>query len=392
MREEEAKVTGLRNERKPCHFWVDNEVADCYQAIVGADAIWVYCRIARNAHGAWIVSPKRRDGDTRVSLREMAEWCGKSVDTVWRCLRVLEQVGLLRAVRETKSSACYALADVKDLVTREGGMYDREIGSFRLPAARVAQLMHEVKELRTKLARKASGLKLVETVALSDSLERPLFAVTTQKCDRSVAPDVQICRSGRTDINLLEESKKARLTTPPNPLASEGDTTAPDASALDPGQIAHLERLADSPRHRAEWEQIYRDQNAERAEKAQKKAAEEQAERERIEKLKTEIPDRGAAREHVMRGCCFRENGRRSGIGAVIEDVLEMQEKCGNAPWIAAPRMVEAWRAQQRAGPELPRKLKPANFFGAGYWEDRNGWYWDYDLLRRQAQVSVGSR
>jgi hypothetical protein len=182
------KVSSLRNERKPCHFWVDNEVADCYQAIVGADAIWVYCRIARYANGAWIVSPRLRGtSDKRVGLREMAEWCGKSVDTVARSLEVLELVGLLRSERGgARSKGCYALADVKDLVIREGGQYDRETGSYKLPDERAAQLKDQVRDLRIKLARKAK-LTIVEceesevaetsepprgtTVAQSDSLE-----------------------------------------------------------------------------------------------------------------------------------------------------------------------------------------------------------------------------
>lgn len=216
MQDGQDKLTGLRDTRKPCHFWVDNEVADCYQPIVGADAIWVYCRIARNAHGAWIVSPKRRDGDTRVSLREMAEWCGKSVDTVWRCLQVLEHVGLLQAVHGAKSSGRYALADVKDLVTREGAEYDRVMGSFQLPPTRVAELKQQVKELRAKLARKASGLMVVQSVAQSDRLEGRLFSAPDGKCDSSVAPtDTSVAPDVQPSIT--QEGNKAKSTTAPQP-------------------------------------------------------------------------------------------------------------------------------------------------------------------------------
>ncbi len=233
---EQGLLTGLRNERKPCHFWVDNEVADCYQPIVGADAIWVYCRIARNAHGAWIVSPKVRGADTRVSLREMAEWCGKSVDTVWRCLQVLELVGLLQADRGAKIKGRYALADVKDLVTREGGLYDREMGSFRLPEARVVELKDQVRALRLKMARKKAGqIVLVDSqkeqsqsVAQSDRFGSDLFGVPDAKCDRSVAPDVQICRSERT-ASITTNFKKATKanTTPQPPLAHPNGQRTP---------------------------------------------------------------------------------------------------------------------------------------------------------------------
>ena len=230
-------VTGLRNERKPCHFWVDNEVADCYQPIVGADAIWVYCRIARHANGAWIVSPRLRGtSDTRIGLREMAEWCGKSVDTVWRSLEVLELVGLLTAERGAKSKGRYALADVKDLVTREGAVYDRETGSFRLPDARIAELKQQVRELRLKLARKKATVKSAPSVAQSDSLGAGLFVVPEAKCDRTVTPDVQNCRSSSTDASryISGNSKTAKQTTTPQPPQA-GACDHPSDEDLSPG-------------------------------------------------------------------------------------------------------------------------------------------------------------
>jgi len=212
----------LRDERKAWHFWIDNEVADCYQPIVGADAVWVYCRIARYAHGAWIVSPRVRGNDTRVSLREMAGWCGKSPDTVWRCLQVLEHVGLLYCEHGTRSAGRYALADVKDLVMREGGQYDRVLGAWVLPQERAVQLAEEVHQLRTQMARKKTVADWPSSVAQSDRLSGQLFSVPVAQSDKTVAPEVQICRSGAT-ASLFIESKKARTsTTPPNPLASEG--------------------------------------------------------------------------------------------------------------------------------------------------------------------------
>ncbi|UWZ84637.1 helix-turn-helix domain-containing protein [Occallatibacter riparius] len=229
----------LRDQRKPCHFWVDNEVADCYQPLIGADATWVYCRIARYAHGAWIVSPKVRSGDTRVSLREMAEWCGKSVDTVWRCLQVLQHVGLIHAQGAVKSKGRYALADVKDLVSREGGAYDSGMGCLQLPVARAAALKVEVRELRARLARKTSGLSVVggvsmanASVALSDRLEGSLFSVPGEKCDRSVAQSDKTVAPGATDDNVLrtQDCKTEKLPPAPSCCATGGDggTASPD--------------------------------------------------------------------------------------------------------------------------------------------------------------------
>lgn len=222
MKSGTEELTELRNERKPCHFWVDNEVADCYQAIVGADAIWVYCRIARYANGAWIVSPRLRGtNDTRVSLREMAEWCGKSRDTVWRALEVLEAVGLLHSVRGAeKAKGRYALSDVKDLVLREGGAYDRGTGSFQLPAERVVELKEMVRLLLVKMTRKGGArLTVIEaaeppveaagapesaesqSVAQSDRLEGELFGASVAQSDTTVALEGQICRSGGPDAS-----------------------------------------------------------------------------------------------------------------------------------------------------------------------------------------------
>lgn len=409
-------MTGLRDERKPCHFWVDNEVADCYQPIVGADAIWVYCRIARNAHGAWIVSPKRGDGDTRVSLREMAEWCGKSVDTVWRCLQVLEHVGLLRAERGAKSSGRYALADVKDLVTREGGAYDRMIGSFQLPPVRVAELKQQVKELRAKLARKTGcqftvirgqksatpsskigSLGTPESVALSDRLEEPLFSEPDAKCDSSVALAVQICASRATDINLLEESKTTRQTTPPNPpQAGDVGLCVPDDTAEEPPlndeQLAHLAKHANDAKRTAEWTGYYREANRAAARERAKAAEDERVGAERTARLKAELCSVPAARAHVMRECGFTKSRRGRGIEQVLDDVLSQEMALGIPLWETAPKMAAAWRLFQANGECIDVHWGPVKFYQMGIWRDSRGWAWNEAKLERRVGASVGAR
>jgi hypothetical protein len=330
------EVTGLRNERKPCHFWVDNEVADCYQPIVGADAIWVYCRIARNAHGAWIVSPKVRAGDTRVSLREMAEWCGKSVDTVSRCLQVLEHVGLLRAVRGAKAKGRYALADVKDLVMSEGGLYDREMGSFQLPAERVAELKRQVCELRLKLARK-NGVQLAvvggrkeaaASVAQSDRLDCGLFAAPVAQSDSSVALDVQNCRSERT-ASINTKLNKAKLTTPPKP---------PQAGA---------------------------------------------------EGLRNAAYDRAADQVCIALGIEENQRRKRRMIAGAVRCACE---KGDPAPTVALG-IIAAVREQDELHlrGEVKFKFGLQKFLGEGIWRDHNRWAWDPAEMRRQGNASVGS-
>lgn len=249
------QTISLRNDRKACHFWVDNEIADCYQAVIGADATWIYCRIARHAHGAWIMSPKSRGGDPRVSLREMAEWCGKSVDTVWRCLQVLQHVGLIRAELSAKSKGRYALADVKDLVVREGGAYDARTGSMQLPAARAAALKAEVKSLRTKLARKSSGLAVVgggataaASVAPSDRLESSLFFASGEKCDSSVAPSDTSVAPGATAFltTRKQDCKTKDSPQPPAASAAGGDGGTSGAASSDREIDEAVQRVMDA--------------------------------------------------------------------------------------------------------------------------------------------------
>jgi len=370
------QLTGLRNERKPCHFWVDNEVADCYQPIVGADAIWVYCRIARNAHGAWIVSPKVRGGDTRISLREMAEWCGKSVDTVSRCLQVLEHVGLLQAVRGAKAKGRYALADVKDLVTREGGLYDRETGSFQLPAKRTVELKLQVRELRAKLARKSgSRLAIVgrdeasSSVAQSDRLGRDLFAVANAGSDTSVAPGVH--------ASITTKSKKAKQTTSPLPPQAGADEFSPE-------QLAHLGTLSGEPR--GEFERYYREQNCQKAEAAE----EERAKAKRLEELKRILPDEPSAVPWAMAECGFAMDERRRGVRGAICAVLGQECARGRPAWDAAPAMVKAWRDYNAIFDLLEVPYGPVKFFRLGVWARRNSWRIDEKKSAAQHRASVG--
>lgn len=436
-------LTSLRNDRKACYFWLDNEVVDCYQPIVGADAIWVYSRIARNAHGAWIVSPRRRDGDTRLALREMAEWCGKSVDTVWRCLQVLEYVGLLRGEHGAKSKGRYALVDVKDLVTREGAHYVSGLGSYRLPDERVAELKAQVKVLRAKLARKKSGqLSVVseaaESVAQSDRLESDIFSAAEGKCDRSVAPSDKSVALGALPSNT-QDSKTSKQTTPPLPpqagacgldvpeealhasktqdsaasvadgLCVGGDSDAEAAedfrgthgagapggsfgepldSAFTPEQLAHLDELRDAGRRAdaAMWEGFYCEQNLKDAEVAK----EERAKAKRLEDLKGLMPDEPSAVKWVMQECDFVDEGRRRGLRAVIAAVIAQQCVRGRPLVEVALEMVQAWRDYDRIFDLLAVPYGPLNFFRNGIWIRRNSWRID-EKKAEQRRAGVGS-
>jgi hypothetical protein len=393
------QMTSLRNERKACHFWVDNEVADCYQPIVGADAIWVYCRIARYANGAWIVSPRLRGtSDTRVGLREMAEWCGKSVDTVARCLEVLELVGLIRAERGTRSKGRYALADVKDLVIREGGQYDREIGGYRLPTARMAELKEQVRALRVKLARK-SPLMIVEaepepaaaSVAQSDSLDRGEFAALEAGCDSSVAPVVQNCTSGATATFSYRSKTSKPKTTPPTPIA--------DAT----GELCFQE-TSDAGKKETSAAGVADELMAVRSDHPNDPVRDEAQDRsgdERVDSLRkagvgavggfVQPIDGGVERavDQVCSALGIANHRKRKLLRAAI---LLAAEK-GEPPPTIALEMIAAVRDQDEAHAmrRLRFKYGLRTFFGDGIWRDRNRWAWDVGEIKLQSEARVGS-
>ena len=373
---EQGKIR-LRDGRKPCHFWVDNEAVDCYQPIVGADAIWVYCRIARYAHGAWIVSPKQRGTDARVGLREMAEWCGKSADTVWRCLQMLALVGLIHMERGTKSAGRYALVDVKELVLGEGGDYNRELGAFCLPDARVAELQKQIKELRARMARKNTAAVTPSSVAQSDSTSGQLFSVPEDECDRSVAPERHNCRS-RATASINQYCKTAKTTTPPNPLVPEGEcaTDQPAAAQSDelqllPGELEHLARC--TAYQREGWRLFYLDEARKRADQAkavQTKAGTQQRPR------SAKFGDVQSAAAWVMRQCGWVENRRGRGIGKVVEDVLALEVEQGCALDDAAQSMAQAWKRYCEVGAQLRVIYGAAKWLKLGVWKHESLWCW----------------
>lgn len=413
MKLQEGSIAGLRNNRKSCHFWVDNEVVDCYQSIVGADAVWVYCRIARHANGAWIVSPKLRGtSDTRIGLREMAEWCGKSVDTVWRSLEVLELVGLIHAERGSKSKGRYALADVKDLVTSEDVLYDREQGSFCLPEARVAELKGKVKELRLKMSRKGAGtgakLALVESrsgadpstespiassVAQSDRLRDgasgELFAAAGAGSDRTVAPEVQNCRS--SDVpSITRNLKTARTKSTPLPPASGG--VEESCGASDAGKTR--KRAGDLARDGvpAGAGDGARGDGSRGPGLGNPGAAGGGA---LLPEAERELRSREVARrlDSATTQVC-------SGIGLSeprdwrkVRRQIALAAEKGDEPATIALAMMAAYGRQTSARDrgELTASYGPVKFITLGVWKNEGRWHWDEEVLRKRASASVGT-
>lgn len=374
---EQGKIR-LRDGRKPCHFWVDNEAVDCYQPIVGADAIWVYCRIARYAHGAWIVSPKQRGTDARVSLREMAEWCGKSPDTVWRCLQMLALVGLIHVERGTKSAGRYALVDVKELVLSEGGDYNRELGVFCLPDERVVELQEQIKVLRARMARKNVAAVTPSSVAQSDSVSGQLFSVPDVEGDRSVALARQNCRS-RATASINQYCKTAKTTTPPNPLVAEGEcahdqnpAAQSDELQLLPGELEHLARC--SADQLPVWQRYYREEAQKRADQAKAKCEIASAQVSARNALK--LGDVRSAGEWVMRQCGWVENRRGRGLGKVVEDVLMLEVEQGAELADVSQSIAQAWKRYCEVGSKLRVIYGALKWLKLGIWKHESLWCW----------------
>jgi hypothetical protein len=272
------------------------------------------------------------------------------------------------------------------------------MGSFQLPPARVAELKQQVKELRAKLARKASGLSIVQSVALSDRLEGPLFSAPDGKCDSSVAPsDTSVAPDVQTSITTRKQESKTNYT----PVAPKGalclDVPAEDANEepeeppLDEEQLAHLAKHANDAKWTAEWTGYYREANRAAARERAKAAEAERVEAERIARLKNELCSVAAARAYVMRECGFTKSRRGRGIEQVIDDVLNQELDLGNPFWETAPKMAANWKLFQENGEFIDVHWGPVNFYRMGIWRNSRGWAWNEAKLERRRGASVGS-
>lgn len=102
----ESKI-GLRDERRPGHFWADNEIFDVFGDELGSNGIGLYMAMARFCYGP----------EVRKSLRELAAAARMSKDTVARSLKVLVRLGLVVETRggASRTVSTYALTDAKEL-------------------------------------------------------------------------------------------------------------------------------------------------------------------------------------------------------------------------------------------------------------------------------------
>jgi hypothetical protein len=97
----------LRDQRKPGHLWVDNEIYDVFGDELRQDGISVYSALARMCYGVSVT----------MSLREMAAHARMSKDTFARTLKRVIELGLVleRKGSTPQSPSTYSLVDVKEL-------------------------------------------------------------------------------------------------------------------------------------------------------------------------------------------------------------------------------------------------------------------------------------
>jgi hypothetical protein len=360
----------LRNQRKPGHFWIDNEVADCYQPIVGADAVWVYCRITRQAYGPWV----------RFGLREMAELCGKSADTVRRCLAVLEAVGLIGVDRNGKRKGQYALVDVKDLVIRHGGEYDRQAGCYRLPVAETERMQKQVKALRVELARKksapsANGIALVTavTVAQSDRLTAPTFFGSEAKCDRTVAQsDKTVAPGAHASFYMKDTKHQDKEQHPLTPSQARGNGEGEEASdagkTKDGAAVVAGNCVSAGEDPRGEDETSYREVISGVASGGASGGDGSRAER---------------AVDQVMQGCGLTAHRLRKVLAAQLKQQVDRGELL---PTVALA-MIAAWKKYILQDTGLRVKWGAKRFFEEGYWREERSWHWDRQALQEKQRA-----
>lgn len=164
-------------------------------------------------------------------------------------------------------------------------------------------------------------------------------------------------------------------TTPPTPSHGEGDVAN---SEFTPEQLAHLATVGDSAQ-RWKWEQAYREENQRSAGERAQQAA-NMAEEARLEQA---MPTTEAARAWVMRECDFVEDGRRRGLGEIVQAAIELQAQRGEPAWKAARAIANGWKDYQAQGALIAPRSGPVKFIKTGMWRSRKSWSWNQAAMQR---------
>lgn len=247
-----SQKKSLRTLRKPRHGWFDYEVLDYFGDELGPFGCMVYMVLARLCFGGTRVC---------IGLREMAEHCRMGKDKVSDRLQAMTELGLIIEIkgRTLRSSSCYDLVDVKDLVEELiaiGRLTRRNPPSVGYTDSRVRQIATAPQESSGEFSQanhrinagdpstpaqfRLAGITDISASAeaeqfIDDCLRDRQLIVDAPK-EPSVGPSGHNCLPGRTQLSAPPDAliKKEELTRkvqtplPPVPggaARSQGETT-----------------------------------------------------------------------------------------------------------------------------------------------------------------------
>lgn len=127
-------MTDKVRERRPGHFWADNEIIDEYLPKIGANGLAVYMVLARYANN--------ESGKCFPSIKEIAKGLGISARSVQYTLRKLKTVGLISIEARTsksggQSSNLYTLLPIEKVDSKllAPGAYSAPHAQYAPPGA-----------------------------------------------------------------------------------------------------------------------------------------------------------------------------------------------------------------------------------------------------------------
>lgn len=191
----------VRDKRRPGHCWQDNELYDAWQPIVGPHAVNVYVNLTRDAYASTI----------EYSVRKLADATGISKSAVWRNLKVMEHVGMLRLETGAGSAGSVCeLLDLKEAAEKLGAVYNRQRASFLFTDMAVARLRAGVTEMRRRMQEKQPKPEPVEMdphVVMGPEMIDPFFRCVPDRdtnSEEKAAEEKNLCPSSRDTSVPLE--------------------------------------------------------------------------------------------------------------------------------------------------------------------------------------------
>ena len=236
----------VRDKRQPGYCWQDNELIDVFQPIVGAIGVAVYVNLTRAAYG---------ESRVTYTVRKLADTMGPGTGrtSVWRSLRVLEHVGVLRLIKGKGSgeSIC-ELCNLKDAAEALGAVYNSRRTSFALPEERIAAERAKVEALLRATQGKKPVKAVPDCVPQRDTNNEGKFAAPEAPRDTSGSKRdacVPLCAAPSNECE--KEERKEIPPTPQGgveekPAAPRRQATPIDAAAFSRFRLKLKQELCDA--------------------------------------------------------------------------------------------------------------------------------------------------